>query len=243
MKIFDANVNNTTSSLARKKARLIFADFGETSRGAENTGESGSVIEVKDPEIPFTLYNYPNVFCREQVDIGARFMLKALPNISKPNQTVIDLGCGNGILGTSLLNTYKDNPPTLIYVDESYMAIASAKATLNHSEASNEGKAKATFLVSHCLDGLINNQDMPEYSTGIDYVICNPPFHQQSTVIDDIAWQMFVDAKKVLRIGGELRIVGNRHLDHHAKLSKLFGACSVVASDKKFVVLSAIKRG
>ncbi|MGB3727351.1 MAG: methyltransferase, partial [Glaciecola sp.] len=63
----------------------------------------------------------------------------------------------------------------------------------------------------------------------------------QNTVIDDIAWQMFLDAKRVLRPGGELRIVGNRHLDHRVKLSKLFGGCKVVASDKKFVVLKAIK--
>lgn len=53
---------------------------------------------------------------------------------------------------------------------------------------------------------------------------------------------MFKDAHKVLRIHGELIVVGNRHLDHHTKLGKLFGACKVLASNQKFVVLLATKR-
>ncbi len=72
-------------------------------------------------------------------------------------------------------------------------------------------------------------------------MLCNPPFHQQNAVTDHIAWQMFNDAKKVLRPGGELRIVGNRHLDYHEKLKRLFGGSKLLGSNKKFVVLSAKK--
>jgi 16S rRNA (guanine1207-N2)-methyltransferase len=52
---------------------------------------------------------------------------------------------------------------------------------------------------------------------------------------------MFMEARRVLVEGGELRIVGNRHLGYHAKLKKLFGNCTTVAANKKFVVLSATK--
>jgi 16S rRNA (guanine1207-N2)-methyltransferase len=52
---------------------------------------------------------------------------------------------------------------------------------------------------------------------------------------------MFEQAKNSLRTGGELRIVGNRHLGYHLKLKRLFGNCEVVASDRKFVVLSTIR--
>ncbi|MGI9275258.1 MAG: methyltransferase [Endozoicomonas sp.] len=37
--------------------------------------------------------------------------------------------------------------------------------------------------------------------------MCNPPFHQQNTVGDQIAQRMFSDAHKVLKSGGEMRIV------------------------------------
>ena len=270
MKIFESTTASTTTSLARKKSRLIFSQFrskinndhATTNKIPSETKEyNGGPIQssptylITDEQLPFTLHNYPNVFCREQVDIGARYMLKSLPKITKDKQVIIDLGCGNGILGTSLLLQYAHKSPKMIYVDESYMAIASAKATIENSNVEEDVKSCAEFIVGHCLSSLISQQnnvinvsdtsnaakvfhDFP----GADMILCNPPFHQQNTVIDDIAWQMFVDAKKVLKVGGELRIVGNRHLDHRAKLSKLFGGCNVVASDNKFVVLSAIKQ-
>jgi 16S rRNA (guanine1207-N2)-methyltransferase/23S rRNA (guanine1835-N2)-methyltransferase len=228
MKLFDKHFNNTRSSLARKKSRLIFAE-----QAKEKLKETPAPRIVNDPCISFSLHNYPNVFCREQIDIGARYLLQHLPETNKPEHTIIDLGCGNGILGISIL---VDAPEATVYfVDESYMAIASAKNSFKQSGA----KGKARFLVSHALS---NIQSEDKHFEGADTIICNPPFHQQSTVLDDIAWQMFVDAKKHLKVGGELRIVGNRHLEHRAKLSKLFGGCKVIASDKKFVVLSAIKQ-
>jgi len=52
---------------------------------------------------------------------------------------------------------------------------------------------------------------------------------------------MFEQAKRSLRNGGELRIVGNRHLGYHLKLKRLFGNCEVLGSDRKFVVLGAIR--
>lgn len=237
MQIFEHILDGTKTSLARKKARLAFSNFTES-----NQQYSPVINEVDDEGLGFTLHNYPNVFCRDQVDIGARFMLKNLPNVTKANQVIIDLGCGNGILGTSLLlqNKHSENKAKLVFVDESHMAIASAKSTLFCSDASDESKETAKFFVGHCLQEFANEGDS-ESVCNVDTVICNPPFHQQNTVIDDIAWQMFLDAKKVLKPGGELRIVGNRHLDHSEKLSKLFGGCKVIASNQKFVILSATK--
>jgi 16S rRNA (guanine1207-N2)-methyltransferase len=52
---------------------------------------------------------------------------------------------------------------------------------------------------------------------------------------------MFVESRDALRSGGELRVVGNRHLDYPAKLKRLFGNCDVIASDRKFMVLRSTK--
>ena len=40
---------------------------------------------------------------------------------------------------------------------------------------------------------------------------------------------MFRESKQVLRRGGELWVIGNRHLGYHIQLKKLFGNCEVVA--------------
>ena len=112
------------------------------------------------------------------------------------------------------------------------MAVASAK----HNVATNlpEQLENCTFLHNDCLTGVEHNS--------ADLILCNPPFHQQQAVTDHIAWQMFVDSFRCLREGGELRIVGNRHLNYHEKLKRLFGGYKLLGSNKKFVVLSAKKR-
>lgn len=75
----------------------------------------------------------------------------------------------------------------------------------------------------------------------VDLVINNPPFHSQRATSDHTAWGMFTGAKRALRPGGELWVIGNRHLGYHLKLRRLFGNCEVLASDPKFVLLRAVK--
>ena len=73
----------------------------------------------------------------------------------------------------------------------------------------------------------------------LDLVLCNPPFHQGRTEGDHVAWEMFRQARRALRPGGRLLVVGNRHLGYHWKLQRLFDRCETVASDRRFVVLAA----
>ena len=75
----------------------------------------------------------------------------------------------------------------------------------------------------------------------VDAVISNPPFHDDHALGDEVAWSIFTGARRALRDGGELRIVGNRHLDYHVKLKRIFGNVEVVASNPKFVVLSSTR--
>src|SRR5690606_20111424 len=118
-------------------------------------------------------------------------------------------------------------------VDESFMAVESARQNLV-ANLGNERKIEC--IANNCLDGF-------EPAT-TELVVCNPPFHQQQAITDHIAWQMFCDSKHVLRKGGKLLVIGNRHLGYDVKLTRLFGRSQVktVASNKKFVILQAIKQ-
>ncbi|MBS8920086.1 methyltransferase, partial [Escherichia coli] len=60
---------------------------------------------------------------------------------------------------------------------------------------------------------------------------------------DNVAWEMFHHARRCLKINGELYIVANRHLDYFHKLKKIFGNCTTIATNNKFVVLKAVKLG
>ncbi len=73
------------------------------------------------------MVNHANVFAKEQLDIGARFLLEHLPVVEE-GAVVADLGCGNGVLGLALL---KQQPEAkVIFTDDSYMAVASARASV-----------------------------------------------------------------------------------------------------------------
>jgi len=224
LKLFEKYIGKTTTSLAKKKARLIFSKYDDI-----KTEKSPYPTIVSDPLIPFSLSNHANVFCREHLDIGARILLKNLP--SALDKKVIDLGCGNGVIGVSILDQNKNAHVT--FVDESFMAVESAKENVMNHIGNLD---RATFIVSNCLEELLKVE-----SSNYDIVLCNPPFHQQNTITDHVAHQMFNDAKMALKHGGELRIVGNRHLDYPIKLKKLFGGYAVIDNNKKFSILSTYK--
>ncbi len=227
--LFEKYLGFTTTSLAKKKARLIFCQ----PTGRKSHPSPYPTIWFTDKH-RFEISNLANVFARQQLDIGARFMLEYLSKLPDlDNKTVIDLGCGNGVLGLYILSQNKQTK--VVFVDESYMAVASAK----HNVLVNlpEKEHQSEFIVSNCLDDFTEKSKLSE----VDIVLCNPPFHQQNAITEHIAWQMFKDAKSVLQNGGQLFVVGNRHLDYPNKLKRLFGHATTVATNQKFSILSVTK--
>ncbi|GAK85287.1 23S rRNA (guanine-N-2-) -methyltransferase RlmG [Vibrio ponticus] len=224
LKLFEKYLGETTTSLAWKKHRLVFS-FANSPQ--TTLVEPFTTWQVDGQ--PFTLKNLPNVYSGESLDLGARFMLEHLPSDDQ-HRKAIDLGCGNGVLSVKLAQL---NPNLAITcVDESFMAVASAKQNLLDNI---DSPRDLRFIDNNCLDGF----NPSEY----DLVVCNPPFHQQQAITDHIAWQMFCDAKHVLCNGGQLLVIGNRHLGYDVKLKRLFGKSNVslVAANKKFVILQATK--
>lgn len=224
MQLFEKVLGPTRTSLAWKKARLIHCE----------------VADIVPPAAPETtnwtldgtdwlIHNHANVFSRGSLDIGARLFLDNLPHDLDGH--IVDLGCGNGVIGLAAL---VQNPQAqMSFVDESYMAVASSELNVEHNLPQELDRCQ--FEVNNSLAGIERES--------VQAVLCNPPFHQQHAITDHTAWQMFCDAKRCLQVGGELRIVGNRHLDYHQKLKRLFGNCTLVASNKKFVILKAVKSG
>lgn len=230
LRIFAEEIGPVAASLTEKKCRLITA-VNDAGLPAPTTPEfplrwQTSLPSPAGPQ-PVLLVNEANVFSREQLDIGARFFLEHLPMV-EPGQRVIDLGCGNGVIGLTVL--LQQPAAQVLFTDESFMAIASARQNVE----AHCPDADALYQVD---DSMSSQADL-----SADWVLCNPPFHQQQAVTDHIAWQMFADARRVLKVGGRLRIVCNRHLDYGDKLSRLFGGCIHVASNAKFSVLEAIRR-
>ncbi|PKG95727.1 50S rRNA methyltransferase [Pseudomonas sp. Choline-3u-10] len=209
------------ASLAVKKARLLTATPSD-----KPAPRSPYPTRYRLDQPGLELINHANLFCREDLDIGTRAFLPHLPK-ALGNLRVADLGCGNGVLG--IVYALSNPQAQMTFVDESYMAVQSAR----ENWLAILGERPADIRAG---DGLA---EQPMDS--LDLVLCNPPFHQQQVVGDFLAWRMFTQAKTALAKGGELWIVGNRHLGYHLKLKRLFGKVEQVAATPKFVILRAIK--
>jgi len=223
LKLFEKYLGTTKTSLAVKKARLVFSSL-DNKQVFNNEQNKSWLLENTN----ITIMNKANVFAREKLDIGARAFIDNLPE-QLNDISIVDLGCGNGVIGLSVLNKF----PTaqVHFIDESYMAVSSAKENVEHNFP--ESVKQCQFSVNDCLTDI--------EPASIDLILCNPPFHQQNAVTDHIAWQMFKDSHRALKKGGELRIVGNRQLGYHIKLQRLFGNEKLIASNSKFVIHSAVK--
>ncbi|MFT5089923.1 MAG: 23S rRNA (guanine1835-N2)-methyltransferase [Candidatus Latescibacterota bacterium] len=216
-------IGPTRTSLARKKARLIFCQYD----AGRDSGLSPYPTSYELEGTGHLLSNHAAVFSRAQLDNGTRLLL---PHISASNEPkkIADLGCGNGVIG--LVAATKNPLAELFFVDESFMAVASAEANFRRVF----GERKAVFTAG---DGLATCAE-----ESFDLVLNNPPFHQQRAIDESVPWRMFGQARAALKKSGQFWVVGNRHLDHHIKIKRFFGHCETVDSNGKFVVLKAVKK-
>ncbi len=219
-----------------KKARVWQAEIP-----AQNTGNQAPqllqtgfdfTLQHSQGEQNFTLTRSPNVFSSHKADQGALFFIQQfsalLPAEVSPKAKIADLGCGNGLLSLCYATLYPNTE--IIAVDESFQAIACAHTNVQRAQLQQQvitqcGNALEAFPADH-----------------FDTILCNPPFHQQMTVGTELAYALLQSARRALRPGGNIYLVGNRHLQYHITVKKLFGNCSTVASNSKFVVLCAEKR-
>lgn len=170
------------------------------------------------------LHSLPNVFSRDNIDIGTRFLLTQLHKLT-PVSTMIDLACGNGVLG---LSAYQQNVgEKLVFCDESAMAIASARrnAAAIFPETMND-------FGFHQGDGLLDFEGEPA-----ELILCNPPFHLEHTVDEFAGRRLLQQCVAKLSPGGALCLVANRHLNYLPLLQSEFHSVEKLAGNAKFNIL------
>lgn len=208
---------------ARKKARVIVAAPGEqTLRNWADLWKGYTL-----PQTDYNVSAMPAVFSREKLDMGTRMLLPfvtreagALP----PGARVLDLACGNGVLGMAAL---AENPElAVVFSDVSSQAVVSARDNISNAFPD----AEAVF---HHSDGI------PEDSGHFELILLNPPFHEGGVVGDHIALRLFRQVARHLAPGGKMLMVGNRHLGYHRSLKRFFSGVRQLDADPRFVVFEA----
>ncbi|MEH6590297.1 MAG: class I SAM-dependent methyltransferase [Halioglobus sp.] len=166
----------------------------------------------------------PNVFSRDSLDIGSRFLIEHFSQLGSA-EALIDLACGNGVLG--LCAERLGLAGTIAFCDESAMAIASARA--------NAGQGNNQYYFQQA-DGLIDYAG-PE----AQLILCNPPFHSNHAVDEYAGKRLIQQCADYLTSDGRLCLVANRHLPYAQVLGRGFRQVEKLAQSRKFTIWLAVK--
>ena len=126
--LLEKYIGPVQASLAWKKARLLQAHM--TTKPALPQPKA---LHYSVPEYDLQLVNHAGTYSQERLDVGTRLLLQHLPD-DLHEQTVADLGCGNGVLALACARL---NPQAkFVLIDESHAAVRSAQENWRNTMAS-----------------------------------------------------------------------------------------------------------
>jgi 16S rRNA (guanine1207-N2)-methyltransferase len=165
-------------------------------------------------------WSQPGVFAWDRIDAGSLLLAQAMPPLKGAGA---DLGCGYGALATVALGSPAVTSLRLVDLDR--RAIAAAKMNVTDPRASFEWADARTL------------DEVGE----LNFVVSNPPFHDGGAE-DKRLGQAFVrKAAGLLKKGGVLWIVANRHLPYEADLKDAFKRVDMIADKGGYKVFEAVK--
>lgn len=237
IKCFADVIGPTTTSRAWKKARLLHVEPVTDVAHAAAASPAGRPQKMFTGPNGLRFFADPALFSHTRIDPASALLVGAVRPLVASDDIidVIDLGCGSGVVGLTLLQHRPDL--VLTFTDESYLAVATTRASWEYNVNAgslDSAPERHKFLVDDC------GSTIPADTA--DLVCINPPFHDATARTTAIAKRMFANAARILRPGGSVVVVGNRHLNHHTTLRRWFAKPTVIASDRRFVVLRARTR-
>ena len=189
---------------------------------AENPDAAHDIHELRVDLLgeKMTFLTDAGVFSKKMVDFGSQLLLKCLE--VNQGETVLDVGCGYGPLGLSLVKVYGVQA-TMVDINNRALDLARQNAERN--------KVEATIFQSNIYEQVEGN---------FDHVISNPPIRAGKQVVHEIIEK----SKDFLEIGGDLTIVIQKKQgapSAKSKMEDVFGNCEILKKDKGYYILRSVK--
>lgn len=175
--------------------------------------------EIKNVSLKFE--TDPSNFSPNSIDTGTLAMLSAAEFL--PNDKVLDMGCGYGVVGILAAKLIGGENVTMCDISESAVKQAKINAELN-------GVPDIDIKIG---DGFSEITD-----SGFTLILSNPPYHTDFSVPKHFIEGGF----KKLAVGGKMIMVTKRLDWYKNKLASVFGGVRVRETDGYYVFISE-KRG
>ena len=208
-----------------RKQRIARFDVGDASRLEPlwpfTIDRPGPKVTWDDRGVERAVVSQPGVFASDRLDGGTQLLLEALP--ATVGGTVIDVGCGAGVIGFTCAWRGADQ---VDLVDVNLLAIQTIERNLGQP-----GLERCRVLASDVYGGVSDRR--------YDLIVSNPPFHRGKAVDLSVADRLIDEAPRHLAPGGALLVVANAFLAYGKRMERVFGRVETVAATRQFHVLRA----
>lgn len=163
------------------------------------------------------------VFSKDRIDFGTNVLLNSLENLSGIN-SVLDVGCGIGIIGISLATKYNNLQVQMVDVNEKAISLTNENIKLNKL---NNCKAYLSSVYEN-----VNGS--------FDMIISNPPIRAGKEIVHKIA----SEAKMHLNDNGFFYAVVQKKQGADSfkkKLEEVYGNVEIVNKDSGYIIFKSIK--
>ena len=172
-------------------------------------------VSINDTQIKVAAL--PGVFSQKGLDKGTKILLENFPSIQ--GESVLDFGCGAGVIASFIGKRYPDMDLNLL--DVNALAIASSEKTLQINQLNG------TVFASNSLSEVKN-----KYST----VISNPPFHQGVNTNYEATESFLKGIKQHLHKSGEVFVVANSFLQYENIMKNAIGKTQKLITTNGFTI-------